>query len=214
VSDLEVAASSIALFALYAGSTGLAAAIFNQAIQWFRDRASRKRAATDFALKSAALLERFAHACLDRASDIDAELQQGHDMTNARLEFPVLEPYPIDQDGWLGISTIDAALLINLTLEIENKERRCSAVAWHESPHDGAITYGRTNTIIAADAWFAAKRLRENYGLPSHGKIDSREPEDHTTYWLEHKLNEIHALEAKIEASNRVEMLMPKEKNS
>lgn len=200
---LNAAASSFGLFALYAAGTGLAAAVFNQAIQWLRDYRARKRAGTDFALKSAAILERFAHACLDRASDLDRHAQLGHDPSNIRLDFPSLEEFPENQDGWLGLPKAQAATLINLRLELENKRRQCANDAWFEAPPDAISTYEKANTILAADAWFVARGLRETFGLPSHGKIDARDPQDHTTYFLEHRLNEIHAQEKLFQKQQR-----------
>lgn len=195
MSALETAASSLGLFSLYAAGTGLAAAVFNQGIQSFRDRAKRKRAAEDFALKCAALLERFTHESLDSAASIDSELSMGADPSKVACKLASLEEYPEVLDGWKGLKKVEAGYLVNVRLKLENDARALSTDAWREGPAGALDLYRDANIMAAADAWHLAKLLRDQYGLPEHGKIDARDPEDFTTYFLEHELNSIHARE-------------------
>lgn len=158
-------------------STGLATALLNQGIGWWRETASQKstleRDARYLAIRVAVILERFAIDCADAIADQDLFSSSSGHAGRRHATIPKLAEYPSDAD-WKALRADLLASALTLRNEISLSDSKISF--WEEIdrdciPGECKQQCGKCGYI----AWLLAADLRSHYALGDF--------EPHRTSW-------------------------------
>lgn len=170
-------------------ATGLTAAIFNQGIDWFRERGVRSRKSSYLGLQLAYVLETYISDSLDWHSDM-ADLLSQNDTPN-KLGTGELAEYPNDPDSWASFPKKLAGKVLNFRLNLISERRYLANISTHIDPHSAAEEYCNSCIETSFDAWLLAKELREFFGFPEHGPVNEIDSSSNIGPFLENKMNQI-----------------------
>jgi hypothetical protein len=154
--------STIAVAAL---STGLATAIFNQGISWWREHTLEMRAtgkeARYLAIRLAVILERFALDCADGIAGQKMYNRHGPEVGRAHGALPDLAPYP-DESEWKSLEPDFLARALTLRNELVLADRAIGFWADVE-PECVPGTCDEECGKCGFFAWTLAANLRRHY---------------------------------------------------
>ncbi len=158
----------------FAFSTGLATAVFNQLIGWWREarheRQTTTRDARYLAIRLAVILERFAIACAERVADQDMYRQSEGHAGAQHGALPELPPYP-DEADWKFLAPDLLARVLTLRNELPLSDAK---IAFWEDIDRECIPqeYDQQAGKCGYMAWALAADMRRHYRL---GVFDPRQ---------------------------------------
>lgn len=180
---------SLGHFLAFVTATGLAAAVFNQMIDGFRERKKRSRQASYLGLRLAAILETFVYDSLDHYAQMSDAISQKR--APERYAIGDLEEYPNDIDGWTALPKDMAGKVLNFKLNLIRRGRDLSYLSSHLDEHSLAEEFIDACIDMSSDAWHLAFEIRKTFDFPSHGKVDARESQSRTGVFLENAANKL-----------------------
>lgn len=151
--------------------TGLAAALFSQALVWWkessRDQRNADRDQRFVALQLAVVLERYAIECAMRIGEVDQKLDESY-IYGGQLAvlpgMPLLElPNAVE---WRWIDSAVTSDVLSLAPRIKFSEGSIAATFDACDWHDGAEEIKKQLALIGRDVWNFACRVRTKYKLP------------------------------------------------
>lgn len=151
--------------------SGLAAALFSQAVVWWKESARDQRNADRdqrfIALQLAVVLERYAIECAMRIGEIDQKLDESYIYGAQSAALPGMPPLELPNAvEWRWIDSAVTSDVLSLTPRIKFGEGSIAATFDFGNWHDGAEEIKRQLLLIGRDAWDLACKVRAKYKLP------------------------------------------------
>lgn len=160
---------SITSFLAFAATSGVIAALVNQAFNvlrdWWTDARRRKEHAGYHALRLAIVLEAYSYSCSEFVlENANAQTRPGEQYPDWNIALPKLPPYPEDAEGWRAIELKLAASTLNFQNKIYGSQSSINTTI-DFTPDELDFVLDEQAASRGIEAWEIATALRKRYAL-------------------------------------------------
>lgn len=159
------------------GLAGVISAIINGGVKEFFEWNERKRKARYLALRVSLILERYYHACADRAGDINEYLDSRSNGGSNEVGLPDLAEYPSDAVSWVYLDQGIADEVLSFPAELSAINEGIYYNVNMDFDPDGPNSEWTLEPLyeMAFKTISLARRVREAHGLSTQNRTKASE---------------------------------------